>query len=109
MVAGLERPDAGEIVLRGNVVASSTQGRFDPPEKRNLGMVFQSYAIWPHMTVAENVAYALELRRRPRAEIRKRVAEVLEQVGLSGYEQRPTTQLSGSSTVRRIRMPRAST
>jgi iron(III) transport system ATP-binding protein len=60
-VAGLERPDAGEIVLRGNTVASVAKGRIDPPEKRNLGMVFQSYAIWPHMTVAENVAYALEL------------------------------------------------
>jgi iron(III) transport system ATP-binding protein len=68
MVAGLERPDRGEIVLRGSVVARPSTGHFDPPEKRNLGMVFQSYAIWPHMTVAENVAYALELRGKPRAD-----------------------------------------
>lgn len=100
MVAGLERPDAGEIVLRGKVVASPANGRFDPPEKRNLGMVFQSYAIWPHMTVAENVAYALELRGRPRVEIRRRVLEVLELVGLNGFEQRPATQLSGGQQQR---------
>jgi ABC-type Fe3+/spermidine/putrescine transport system ATPase subunit len=100
MVAGLERPDGGEIFLRGNLVASAAKNRFVPPEKRNLGMVFQSYAIWPHMTVAENVAYALELRGRPGAEIHRRVAEVLELVGLNGYEQRPATQLSGGQQQR---------
>jgi ABC-type Fe3+/spermidine/putrescine transport system ATPase subunit len=100
MVAGLERPDAGEIVLRGKVVASPIAGRFEPPEKRNLGMVFQSYAIWPHMTVAENVAYPLEVRGQPRAVIRRRVAEVLEQVGLAGLEARPATQLSGGQQQR---------
>jgi len=100
VIAGLERPDAGEIVLRGTVVAAPATGRFYPPEKRNLGMVFQSYAIWPHMTVAENVAYALELRGRPRAEIRRRVSEVLELVGLDGLEERPATQLSGGQQQR---------
>ena len=100
MVAGLERPDGGEIVLRGRPVASAASGHFDPPEKRNLGMVFQSYAIWPHMTVFENVAYPLELRRQPRATIRARVAEVLDLVGLAGLEQRPATQLSGGQQQR---------
>jgi ABC-type Fe3+/spermidine/putrescine transport system ATPase subunit len=100
MVAGLERPDRGEIILRGSVVARVSTSHFDPPEKRNLGMVFQSYAIWPHMTVAENVAYALELRGRPRAEIRQRVSEVLDLVGLGGLEPRPATQLSGGQQQR---------
>jgi ABC-type Fe3+/spermidine/putrescine transport system ATPase subunit len=100
MVAGLERPDSGEIVLRGRAVASAATRHFDPPEKRNLGMVFQSYAIWPHMTVFENVAYPLDLRGHPRATIRARVAEVLELVGLSGLEQRPATQLSGGQQQR---------
>jgi iron(III) transport system ATP-binding protein len=62
LVAGLERPDAGEITLRGRPVASAARGLFLAPHKRNLGMVFQSYAIWPHMTVFENVAYPLQLR-----------------------------------------------
>ena len=72
LVAGLEQPDAGEITLRGRVVASAPRRLFVPPNKRNLGMVFQSYAIWPHMTVFDNVAYPLtlrgrEARRHPRA------------------------------------------
>src|SRR5215510_12492058 len=62
LVAGLERPDAGEITLRGRLVASAPERRFVPPHRRNLGMVFQSYAIWPHMTVFDNVAYPLTLR-----------------------------------------------
>src|SRR5215470_13008964 len=82
LVAGLERPDAGEITLRGRVVASVPRRLFVPPHKRNLGMVFQSYAIWPHMTVAENIAYPLELRGVKRAVIRDRVARVLDLVGL---------------------------
>jgi ABC-type Fe3+/spermidine/putrescine transport system ATPase subunit len=100
MVAGLERPDAGEIVLRDRVVASAAQHRFDPPEKRNLGMVFQSYAIWPHMSVFENVAYPLEVRGRSRAAIRARVKEVLDLVGLAGLDDRPATQLSGGQQQR---------
>jgi ABC-type Fe3+/spermidine/putrescine transport system ATPase subunit len=100
MVAGLERPDGGEITLRGRVVASAVARRFDPPEKRNLGMVFQSYAIWPHMTVFENVAYALEVRGVKRQHVRARVTEVLELVGLNGLEQRAATHLSGGQQQR---------
>jgi ABC-type uncharacterized transport system ATPase subunit len=91
LVAGLEHPDAGEIVLRGRVVASAARRVFVPPHKRNLGMVFQSYAIWPHMTVAENVAYPLELRGVKRGVIREKVTRVLELVGLSGLEKRAAT------------------
>jgi len=100
LVAGLEHPDGGEITLRGRVVASAAQRRFVPPHKRNLGMVFQSYAIWPHMTVAANVAYPLALRGVKRATIRERVTSVLELVGLAGFEERPATLLSGGQMQR---------
>jgi ABC-type Fe3+/spermidine/putrescine transport system ATPase subunit len=100
LVAGLEDPDAGEITLRGRVVASAARRLFVPPHKRNLGMVFQSYAIWPHMTVFENVAYPLELRRVKRAVIREKVARVLDLVGLTGLETRAATLLSGGQMQR---------
>jgi ABC-type Fe3+/spermidine/putrescine transport system ATPase subunit len=100
LVAGLERPDAGEIVLRDRVVASVPRRTFVAPHRRNLGMVFQSYAIWPHMTVFENVAYPLELRGGRRAVIRERVARVLDLVGLQGLETRAATLLSGGQMQR---------
>src|SRR5215475_5829143 len=67
-LAGLERPDTGRIVIDGREVFSADNGYFMPPEKRGLGMVFQSYAIWPHMTVFQNVAYALSARRVAKAD-----------------------------------------
>jgi ABC-type Fe3+/spermidine/putrescine transport system ATPase subunit len=100
MVAGLEQPDEGEIWLRGRAVAIAAQHRFLPPEQRNLGMVFQSYAVWPHMTVFENVAYALRLRHWNNRNIRDRVGEVLALVGLSGLEERPAPLLSGGQQQR---------
>jgi ABC-type Fe3+/spermidine/putrescine transport system ATPase subunit len=100
LVAGLERPDTGEITLRGRVVASVPRRVFVAPNRRNLGMVFQSYAIWPHMTVFDNVAYPLTLRRLGRAAIRERVTRVLDLVGLAGTETRPATLLSGGQMQR---------
>ena len=100
LVAGLERPDGGEITLRDRLVASVPRRAFVAPHKRNLGMVFQSYAIWPHMTVFENVAYPLELRGVRRGAARERVARVLELVGLTGLETRPATLLSGGQMQR---------
>ncbi|MBV8087743.1 MAG: ABC transporter ATP-binding protein [Chloroflexi bacterium] len=100
MVAGLEQPSGGAIRLRGRTVASAADGLFVAPDKRNLGMVFQSYAIWPHMTVFENVAYPLQLRKLNQAAIRAKVAEVLDQVGLKGLERRPATLLSGGQQQR---------
>src|SRR3954452_15384813 len=81
-IAGLETPSAGEIRIDDRPVYSSTRKVNLPPEQRDLSMVFQSYAIWPHMTVAENVAYGLKLRKVPRDESRRRVNEVLEMVRL---------------------------
>jgi ABC-type Fe3+/spermidine/putrescine transport system ATPase subunit len=100
LVAGLERPDAGEITLRGRPVASAARGLFVPPHKRNLGMVFQSYAIWPHMSVFENVAYPLRLRGADARAVRDKVTRVLALVGLSGLETRSATLLSGGQMQR---------
>ncbi len=100
LVAGLERPDAGEITLRDRVVASASRRVFVAPNRRNLGMVFQLYAVWPHMTVFENVAYPLELRGMKRAQVRDKVTRVLELVGLAGTEARPGTLLSGGQMQR---------
>ena len=100
LVAGLERPDAGEITLRGRVVASSSRRVFVGPHKRNLGMVFQSYAIWPHMTVFDNVAYPLVLRGTSRAVIQDKVTRVLDLVGLDGLQTRAATLLSGGQMQR---------
>jgi iron(III) transport system ATP-binding protein len=76
-VAGLERPDAGEIAIGGETVFSSERGVWVAPHDRNIGMVFQSYAIWPHMSVFDNVAYGLRVRRVPAREIETKVREAL--------------------------------
>jgi iron(III) transport system ATP-binding protein len=104
-VAGLERPDAGAIRIGGEQV-SGDGGRFVAPERRNLGMVFQSYALWPHMTVFANVAYPLRVRRAPRAEIQGRVREVLAAVGMAAHAQRMPAQLSGGQA-QRVALARA--
>ncbi len=100
LVAGLEHPDGGEITLRDRVVASAARRLFVAPNQRNLGMVFQSYAVWPHMTVFENVAYPLQLRGLRKAVVRDKVARVLDLVGLGGMETRPGTLLSGGQMQR---------
>ena len=100
MVAGLETPDAGDIFF-GEEAVVMTSRRFNlPPNKRNVGMVFQSYAIWPHMTVAENVAFPLKARRFPKREIKERVLRALDLVGLAGFEDRPGPLLSGGQQQR---------
>ncbi|HEU4346035.1 MAG TPA: ABC transporter ATP-binding protein [Candidatus Binatia bacterium] len=100
MVAGLEVPDAGEIFFGERPVVVSSRRFFLPPEKRNVGMVFQSYAIWPHMTVAENVAFPLKAHKFPRKEINERVRRALELVGMAGFEERPGPLLSGGQQQR---------
>jgi iron(III) transport system ATP-binding protein len=99
-VAGLERPDGGRISIGGQPVYASGERVYVPTNKRPIGMVFQSYAIWPHMTVAENVAYPLTIQRRPKAEIKRRVIDVLRVVGLDGLEDRPAPKLSGGQQQR---------
>lgn len=100
MVAGLETPDAGDIFFGEEAVVVTSRRLNLSPNKRNVGMVFQSYAIWPHMTVAENVAFPLKARRFPKGEIKERVLRALDLVGLSGFEDRPGPLLSGGQQQR---------
>src|SRR5580692_5031194 len=99
-VAGLEHPTDGEISIAGRLVSSPARGVLVPPRLRDLGMVFQSYAVWPHMTVRQNVVYPLKHRKVSRTDAAKRVDEVLELVGLSEYAERPVVALSGGQMQR---------
>ena len=101
-LAGLERPSSAEISIDGQVVFSSERNLMIPPYRRDIGMVFQSYAIWPHMNVFENVAFPLrEMRGRfSRVEMREKVMRALELVQLTGYEGRPAPFLSGGQQQR---------
>jgi iron(III) transport system ATP-binding protein len=107
-VAGLEKPDAGELEIDGMLVNSPARGVYVPTEKRDIGMVFQSYAIWPHMNVFNNVAFPLIKGRRKVAkdQIAQKVREALKLVQLDGLEDRPATDLSGGQQ-QRVAMARA--
>jgi len=100
MVAGFIQPTEGQVVIGDNVVADAKKGIFIPPEKRDVGMVFQSYAIWPHMTVFNNVAYPLKIKKIPKTEIRKKVEEVLGLVKMADLIDRYPHQLSGGQQQR---------
>jgi iron(III) transport system ATP-binding protein len=100
MLAGLEVPTSGEIAFGERIVSSSDRSIFVLPEKRDAGMVFQNYAIWPHMTVFENVAYPLRVRGMKGKQVGEAVAETLAQVGLTGFEERQATRLSGGQQQR---------
>ena len=99
-IAGLEKPTSGEIEVGGRTVYSSSRAIFVAPNKRNFGMVFQSYAIWPHMNVFQNVAFPLEVRKLARKEIRERVMRVLTAVQLDHLVDREATKLSGGQQQR---------
>src|SRR2546421_11546773 len=105
-IAGLEQPTAGTISIGGDEVAAPERSVHVPPRLRNIGMVFQSYAVWPHMTVRQNVNYPLRHRRVPRGEAERKVNRVLDLVGLSEYSERPVTQLSGGQ-MQRVALARA--
>jgi putative spermidine/putrescine transport system ATP-binding protein len=100
MVAGFEMPTSGDILLDGKSITRL------PAYRRNIGVVFQNYALFPHMTVAENLAFPLQARKAPKAEIGKKVSRVLEIVRLTGYEDRKATQLSGGQQ-QRVALARA--
>src|SRR5207245_7127829 len=99
-VAGLERPDAGRISVGGQVIFDAARNLEVPAEKRSLGLVFQSYALWPHRTVFENVAYGLRLRRTSGADVATRVTQALNNLGLSHLAERFPHQLSGGQQQR---------
>ena len=100
VIAGFEEPDAGRILLRGDDVVGV------PPNKREVNMCFQHYALFPHMTVGNNIAYGLKLRKVPKGEREARVEEMLELVGLAGYARRKPAQLSGGQQ-QRVALARA--
>ncbi len=106
MIAGFERATEGEIYIGDHCVSSHIKNTFVPPEKRDIGMVFQSYAVWPHMTVTENVAYPLKIQKVPKEERAARVAEMLKLVHLDEYGSPYPHQLSGGQQ-QRVALARA--
>lgn len=105
-IAGLERPDEGRITIDGGVVFSGSDRVHVPVNKRPIGMVFQSYAIWPHMTVLQNVTYPLRVRGVNKDDVAQRAERVLGVVGLTGLETRPAPKLSGGQQ-QRVALARA--
>lgn len=102
-IAGLEKPDAGDVLIDGQPMFSKG---FVPPSQREIGMVFQNYAVWPHLRVFDNVAYGLKIQKFPRQVIKEKVTEALESVGLIGLGKRYPGQLSGGQQ-QRVALARA--
>lgn len=100
LISGLEYATDGIVTLNGKVVDDVHRGVFTSPEKRELGLVFQSYALWPHLNVYENIAFGLKLRKLPKAEIETRVIEVMEKLGIHKYRDRFPSQISGGQQQR---------
>jgi len=100
IIAGLEEPSGGEVVLAGKEVYSKQKGSFVPPEKRGLGLIFQSYALWPNMKVDRNITLALTEAKLPKNEIEVRLAEAVDKVQLNGLETRYPSELSGGQQQR---------
>jgi multiple sugar transport system ATP-binding protein len=99
-ISGLEEPEMGEIAIGGQTVFSAERGISVPAGKRMVGMVFQSYALWPHMTVYDNVGFGLQLSKTPRSDVRARVDEVLMDLAMSGLGERYPSELSGGQQQR---------
>ena len=106
LIAGFEAPDSGSILIGDGIVADAASGQMVPPDKRSLGMVFQDYAVWPHMTVFDNIAYPLKLAGVEAGELRSRTMRCVELVGLTGLDQRLPSQLSGGQQ-QRVALARA--
>ena len=100
LIAGFESPEAGRIYIDDTPVYDAADGVDVPPENRGLGVVFQDYAVWPHMTVFENIAYPLKIAKRPKDEIKSRVMEMVDIVGMHGLDQRLPSELSGGQQQR---------
>ncbi len=100
MIAGFENPDEGEVRVGDRLISSGSGGTLLPPHKRNLGMVFQSYGLWPHFTVSENVAFGLRMRRISGKNLEAKVQEALRLVRLEGLDDRYPSQLSGGQQQR---------
>ncbi len=106
MIAGFERPDRGEIYIGDRLVANGQRHFSVAPEQRGIGVVFQDYAVWPHKTVFQNVAYPLQIKKVPKGELTDRTMRAVSQVGLANYEKRLPFQLSGGQQ-QRVALARA--
>ena len=106
MIAGFEKPSEGVIMIGDQEISNAEKGYFLAPEKRGIGMVFQSYAVWPHMNVIDNVGYPLKIQNVPKEERLKQVMEMLELVHLKEYAERLPSQLSGGQQ-QRVALARA--
>ena len=106
LIAGFESPDGGRIYLDDTLVTDPAKQVEVPPENRGIGLVFQDYAVWPHMTVFDNVGYPLKIAKRSKDEIRQRVMEMVEIVGMKGLENRLPSELSGGQQ-QRVALARA--
>ena len=106
LIAGFETPDAGRISIDNTVVTDPAAGINISPDSRGLGVVFQDYAVWPHLSVFDNVGFPLKIAKRPKNELRDRVMETIELVGMSGLERRLPSELSGGQQ-QRVALARA--
>ena len=106
LIAGFETPDAGKIFIDNTVVTDPAAGINIPPDRRGLGVVFQDYAVWPHLSVFDNIGFPLKIDKRPKAELRDRVMEAIEMVGMKGLENRLPSELSGGQQ-QRVALARA--
>ena len=100
VISGLERPQGGVMLIDGNTAIDAAKAFYLEPSKRGLNLVFQSYALWPHMTVYENIAFGLKIKKLPRAEVDRRVREALDMMRISEYEKRYPNELSGGQQQR---------
>ena len=100
VVSGLEKPQNGFIYMDGKEIVNAAEAYYAPPSQRNLNLVFQSYALWPHMTVFENVSFGLKIKKIPPAEIEKMVASALDRMQIGQYAKRYPTELSGGQQQR---------
>ena len=106
LIAGFEVPDSGKIYLDDTLVTDADGDTMISPDRRGLGIVFQDYAVWPHMTVFANVSYPLKIAKRPAEELKERTMSALEMVGMKGLEQRLPSELSGGQQ-QRVALARA--
>ena len=100
VVSGLEKPQNGIILMDGKEIVNAAEASFAPPSKRNLNLVFQSYALWPHMTVYNNIAFGLKIQKMSKAEIDRRVMDSLRMMRIDMYKDRYPTELSGGQQQR---------